>query len=67
MDGDVPKDRAADAQRYRKKLEAQKEAEYQELKKATPAMPVIHGQIECHRERFARLCVDKLGEIADSM
>ena len=61
------KDRAADAERYRKKLEAQKEAEYQELKKATPAMPVTHGRIECHRERYAHLCVDKLGEIADSM
>ena len=36
------KDRAADAERYRKKLEVQKEAEYQELKKATPAMPVLH-------------------------
>ena len=62
-----PKDRAADAERYRKKLEAQKEAEYQELKKATPAMPVTHGRVECHRERFAHLCVDKLGDIADSM
>ena len=61
------KDRAADAERYRKKLEAQKEAEYQELKKATPAMPVTHGRVECHRERFAHLCVDKLGDIADSM
>ena len=61
------KDRAADAERYRKKLEAQKEAEYQELKKATPAMPVTRGRVECHRERFAHLCVDKLGDIADSM
>ena len=61
------KDRAADAERYRKKLEAQKEAECQELKKATPAMPVTHGRVECHRERFAHLCVDKLGDIADSM
>ena len=56
------KDRAADVERYRKKLEAQKEAEYQELKKTTPAM-----RVECHRERFAHLCVDKLGDIADSM
>ena len=61
------KDRAADIERYRKKLEAQKEAEYQELKKAAPAMPVTHGRVECHRERFAHLCVDKLGDIADSM
>ena len=61
------KDRAADIERYRKKLEAQKEAEYQELKKATPAMPVTHGRVECHRERFAHLCVDKLDDIADSM
>ena len=37
------KDRAADIERYRKKLEAQKEAEYQELKKATPAMPGTRG------------------------
>ena len=61
------KDRAADVERYRKKLEAQKEAEYQELKKATPAMPVTHGRVERHRERLAHLCVDKLGDIADSM
>ena len=61
------KDRAADAERYRKKMEAEAEAKYQELKKSVPAMPVIQGRIECHRERYAHLCVDKLGDIADSM
>ena len=30
-------------------------------------MPVVQGQQECHRVRYAHLCVDKLGEIADPM
>ena len=47
------KDRAKDAERYRLKLEAEREAAYQELKKATPAMPVTHGHTECHREHYA--------------
>ena len=61
------KDRAADEERYRKKFEAQKEAEYQELKKAIPAMPVTYGRIEYHRKRYAYLCIDKLDEITDSI
>ena len=42
------KDRAADVERYRLELEAEREAKAkcQELKKATPALPVVHPQQE---------------------